>query len=106
MRRRASPELAQLIQGFFEEYLPGLRGLSTHTIHSYRDAVVLFLRFLARARERKLVVVLDDGVKSLDPPGDLLTDIAEPEYAHHLVRHLEGVESVDGGAPALVKVNT
>lgn len=48
MRRRSSPELAQLIQGFFEDYLPGLRGMSTHTIHSYRDTVVLFLRFLAR----------------------------------------------------------
>jgi integrase/recombinase XerD len=44
--------LAQLIQGFFEEYLPGLRGMSTHTIRSYRDAVVLFLRFLARETDR------------------------------------------------------
>jgi integrase/recombinase XerD len=48
VKRRSSPELAQLIQGFFEEYLPGMRGMSTHTIRSYRDAAVLFLRFLAR----------------------------------------------------------
>jgi integrase/recombinase XerD len=48
MKRKTSTELAQLIQSFFEEYLPSLRGLSTHTIRSYRDALVLFLRFLAR----------------------------------------------------------
>jgi integrase/recombinase XerD len=52
MRRKASPELAQLIQRFFEEYLPGLRGMSAHTIHSYRDATVLFLRFIARQTGR------------------------------------------------------
>ncbi len=52
MKRKPSPELAQLIQRFFEEYLPGLRGMSTHTIHSYRDAVVLFLRFIARETRR------------------------------------------------------
>ena len=52
MKRKASPELAQLIQRFFEDYLPGLRGMSTHTIHSYRDATVLFLRFIARETGR------------------------------------------------------
>ena len=36
---------SRLIRSFFEEYLPHLRGLSTHTIKSYRDALVLFLRF-------------------------------------------------------------
>jgi integrase/recombinase XerD len=57
MRRRPSPELAQLVQGFFEEYLPGLRGMSTHTIRSYRDALVLFLRFLARETGRGIEVL-------------------------------------------------
>lgn len=52
MKRKTSPELAQLIQRFFEDYLPGLRGMSTHTIHSYRDATVLFLRFIARETRR------------------------------------------------------
>jgi site-specific recombinase XerD len=52
MKRKVSPELAQLIQRFFEDYLPGLRGMSTHTIHSYRDAAVLFLRFVARETGR------------------------------------------------------
>lgn len=47
-------ELAQLVQGFFEEYLPGLRGMSIHTIRSYRDALILFLRFLARDTRRRI----------------------------------------------------
>ncbi len=54
MKRKTSPELAQLIQRFFEDYLPGLRGMSTHTIHSYRDATVLFLRFIARGMTEAL----------------------------------------------------
>ncbi|MGH2481534.1 MAG: site-specific integrase, partial [Ktedonobacteraceae bacterium] len=52
MKKKPSPELAQVIQRFFEEYLPGLRGMSTHTIRSYRDALVLFLRFLSRELRR------------------------------------------------------
>lgn len=52
MKKKSSLELAQLIQRFFEEYLPGLRGMSTHTIHSYRDALVLFLRFVATETRR------------------------------------------------------
>lgn len=47
MKRPQSTELAQLVQRFFEDYLPALRGMSTHTIRSYRDAVVLWLRFAA-----------------------------------------------------------
>lgn len=58
MSRGPTPELAQLVQGFFEEYLPGLRGMSTHTIRSYRDALVLFLRFLAADTHR--------GIEMLD----------------------------------------
>ena len=54
MKRKTPTELAQLIQGFFEEYLPGLRGMSTNTIHSYRDAMVLFLRFLARDTHQRI----------------------------------------------------
>jgi site-specific recombinase XerD len=32
------------------DYLPGLRGLSPHTLQSYRDTFVLLLRFLAASR--------------------------------------------------------
>lgn len=54
MKRTSTTELAQLIQCYFEEYLPGLRGLSTHTIRNYRDALVLFLRFLARHTRHRI----------------------------------------------------
>lgn len=52
--RSASNDLAQLIQRFFEDYLPALRGMSTHTIRSYRDAIVLWLRFAARDAGRRI----------------------------------------------------
>jgi site-specific recombinase XerD len=56
------------VRGYFTDHLPRLRGLSSHTIHSYRDSVVLLLRFLS-ARGRRPVVELD--LKDLDPPGIL-----------------------------------
>src|SRR5208337_444408 len=34
--------LGRSIVGFFQEYLPTLRGMSRHTIQSYRDGLVLF----------------------------------------------------------------
>lgn len=39
--------LARTLVKFFQEYLPTLRGMSIHTIRSYRDAVMLYLRFAA-----------------------------------------------------------
>lgn len=54
MKRPKSTDLAQLIQRFFEDYLPALRGMSTHTIRSYRDAVVLWLRFAASDTGRRI----------------------------------------------------
>jgi integrase/recombinase XerD len=39
--------LGRSIVGFFQDYLPTLRGMSRHTIQSYRDALVLFLQFAA-----------------------------------------------------------
>ena len=41
--------LARLVAKFFEEYLPR-RGMTTHTLQSYRDALELFLRFVAGRR--------------------------------------------------------
>ena len=45
MNNRRPTDLGRVVRRFFEEYLPNLRGLSTHTIKSYRDALVLFLCF-------------------------------------------------------------
>ncbi|WP_157271508.1 tyrosine-type recombinase/integrase [Azohydromonas aeria] len=40
--------LGRALVQFFQEYLPAQRGMSPHTIRSYRDAIVLFLRFAAQ----------------------------------------------------------
>jgi len=54
MTRSPATDLAQLVQRFFEDYLPAMRGMSTHTIRSYRDAIVLWLRFAARDAGRRI----------------------------------------------------
>jgi site-specific recombinase XerD len=38
---------------FFEDFLPAQRGLSPHTIRSYRDTLVLFLQFTSRKTNRR-----------------------------------------------------
>lgn len=43
-----------VVISFFEEYLPAQRGISIHTLRSYRDAVVLWLQFAARDAQRSL----------------------------------------------------
>jgi integrase/recombinase XerD len=50
--------LARALRAFFSEHMPLTRGLSPHTVQSYRDAFVLLLRFLG-ARHRCPVVELD-----------------------------------------------
>ena len=40
--------LASSLRAFFGEYLPTLRGVSPHTIASYRDSLTLLLRFASR----------------------------------------------------------
>jgi integrase/recombinase XerD len=53
MRTESHPNtLARTLRAFFAEQLPGLRGLSPHTIRSYRDSLVLLLRFAAVRRDR------------------------------------------------------
>jgi site-specific recombinase XerD len=56
--------LARALRGFFADYLPRVRGMSPHTVRSYRDAFVLLLRFLSERRGRA-VVKLD--VQDLTP---------------------------------------
>jgi integrase/recombinase XerD len=50
--------LARTLVKFFQEYLPTLRGMSTHTIRSYRDGLVLYLRFVS-SRKRCGIEALD-----------------------------------------------
>lgn len=47
-------ELGKCLVRFFGNYLPIMRGLSQHSIRSYRDAIVLFLRFVAEHSGRRI----------------------------------------------------
>lgn len=49
MKTTPLTDLGQGIVRFLEHYLPEQRGLSPHTIHSYRDTLVLLLTFMAKA---------------------------------------------------------
>jgi integrase/recombinase XerD len=60
--------LGAAIRDYFTDHLPRLRGTSPHTIHSYRDSMVLLLRFLSQ-QQKKPVTGLD--LTDLDPPGIL-----------------------------------
>lgn len=44
-------KLAQALHDFFIDHLPRLRGMGPNTIHSYRDCLVLLLRFAANKRQ-------------------------------------------------------
>lgn len=54
MKRYSSLDFGYLVVGFFETYLPSQRGMSMHTLRSYRDAVVLWLKFAAQDTGRAL----------------------------------------------------
>ena len=67
--------LARALRGFFADHLPRVRGSSSHTVLSYRDSLVLFLRFVADRRTR--------SVSQLD-----LEDLSPSEVVDFL-QHLE-----------------
>ncbi len=49
MKKTKMPNmLACALKDFFSDNLPNLRGMSPHTIHSYRDCFTLLLRFVAK----------------------------------------------------------
>jgi site-specific recombinase XerD len=54
MKRTRPNDLGLCLEKFFREYLPELRGMSLHTVRSYRDALVLFLRFVSNDSSRRL----------------------------------------------------
>ena len=60
--KSANPNaLAAAVQHFFAGHLPCVRGVSPHTIRSYRDTFSLLLRFITTQRRRPLASVdLDD----------------------------------------------
>lgn len=77
MRVTAPNKLAFRLRQYFIDHLPRVRGMSAHTIHSYRDSLMLFLRFLAAQRA--------GWVHDLD-----LSDI-EPDHVIAFLTHLEEV---------------
>lgn len=52
MRNTPPTDLGRELVRFFEDYLPAQRGMSPHTIRSYRDALLLLLQFTSRDIKR------------------------------------------------------
>jgi site-specific recombinase XerD len=78
-RRSYSDELGQVLVRFFQNYLPTLRGMSRHTIHSYRDTLVLLLRFLS-AKRRCGIERLDLAAITADSVGQFLTSLERDRH--------------------------
>ena len=54
-------DLARALRAFFADHLPRVRGTSPHTVQSYRDSLVLLLRFIATQTRRSVLQLdLDD----------------------------------------------
>jgi integrase/recombinase XerD len=87
-RQRVTALGASVVQ-FFETHLPAQRGMSRHTIRSYRDAVVMLLQFIAARR--------GCGIESLD-----LADL-DAAVVEDFLRHLE-VERHNGIATRNVRL--
>src|SRR5438876_8349238 len=68
MKKQSPNLLGAVVRDYFTYHLPRLRGTSPHTIHSYRDSIVLLLRYLSRQRN-KPITGLD--LTDLDPPAIL-----------------------------------
>ena len=77
MKSTPPNKLAFRLRQYFTDHLPRVRGTSVHTVHSYRDSLLLFLRFLASQRKCR--------VHELD-----LGDI-EPDLVIAFLAHLEEV---------------
>ena len=74
MTQHQSTALGRSIARFFQEYLPTLRGMSPHTIRSYRDTMILFLRFAA-AQTGGSIESLDVRDINADRLGGFLTSL-------------------------------
>ena len=55
MKKTLPTNLARALFRFFQDYLPAQRGMSPHTIHSYRDSVLLLLQYTAKDARRKFL---------------------------------------------------
>lgn len=77
---KTSPtSLARALREFFADHLPQVRGVSPHTVCSYRDACALLLRFLSTSRRRP-IVKLDFNDLS---PDDVIAFLQDLERARN-----------------------
>ncbi|MDQ3666392.1 MAG: site-specific integrase [Acidobacteriota bacterium] len=79
MKTKSPNQLALALRDFFGEFLPCIRNVSPHTIASYRDSLVLLLRFVA-AQQRRCVSLLDFNDVSADL---ILSFLADLESKRH-----------------------
>lgn len=66
MKKPLPTPMARAIRAFFGDHLPRVRGMSAHTIRSYRDSLILLLRFVAFCRRREPVMLDFDDISSDD----------------------------------------
>lgn len=71
--------LAHSLHDFFADHLPYLRGMSQHTIYSYRDSFVLLLRFIAAQRQCQITKLDIDDLK----PEQIITFLQMLEDERH-----------------------
>lgn len=67
MKSKPPNTLARALREFLGEHLPALRGMSPHTICSYRDSLSLLLRFVAADKHRPVdaLDVVDIGTQEV-----------------------------------------
>jgi site-specific recombinase XerD len=87
MTRRPPNTLASTLRAFFTDYLSTLRGLSPHTIRSYRDGLTLLLRFVA-AHTRRDITVLDVDDLTADVAIAFLSDLETTRHATVRTRNI------------------
>lgn len=87
MTRRPPNTLASTLRAFFTDYLSTLRGLSPHTIRSYRDGLTLLLRFVV-AHTRRHITVLDVEDLAADVVIAFLSDLETTRHCTVRTRNI------------------
>jgi integrase/recombinase XerD len=64
MKTKKSNKLSIALEDFFLNYLPKIRAMSPNTIHSYRDAIKLFLKFVCKKKKIHIDKVDIDKIES------------------------------------------